>query len=114
MKKLLFLAALFFGGNAIAQKAQPSVEANLPSYSCQDSMRLNKEKTIVELFGKAYFKTTSLEVKNADKIVFNSITKDVLVLGNFDLVMFESIKGIPGGDNKTLKFKLGESTAYVY
>ena len=114
MRYLFLLVSIFFGFSAVAQSPQKLIDPNLPFYTCQDSVKLNKEKTTVELFGKVSFKTNSLEIKNADKIVFNNLTKVILVTGKFDYVMSGVINVIPGGEKKTLKYRLGETTAYIY
>ncbi|MGY3051971.1 hypothetical protein ACVWYG_000158 [Pedobacter sp. UYEF25] len=113
MKNLLLLSALFFSFNAFAQEKIPAGQTENPVYSC-DSAMVNNDKSISSFYGHANFKSNLLEIKNADKIVSNWETTEVLVTGKFEYLMNGEIQVKDGGEKKTLRYKIGESIAYIY
>jgi len=66
----------------------------------------------MELLDNASFKTEKIKIENADKIVFNMATNEIVVTGKYKYSFDgEVIVGAMG--KKELRYKLGESTVYV-
>lgn len=67
----------------------------------------------MQLFGDASFKTELLEITHADKIVFDSKKNEMVVTGKFEYNMRGALNIKDGSKNKTLRYKIGEDTAYI-
>ncbi|MET4080348.1 lipopolysaccharide assembly outer membrane protein LptD (OstA) [Pedobacter sp. UYP30] len=113
MKNLLLLSLLLFGFNAFAQESTTSKKTPILSYKCNDSTSLSKDKTILKLFGDATIKTDALEITHADKIVFDSKTNEMIVTGKFEYRMRGALNIKNSSRNNTLRYKIGEDTAYI-
>lgn len=109
----MVLPLIIFGLSAFSQENKEIKKAPLFTYKCLDSVLTNKDKSVVQLFGDANFKTDLLEITHADKIVFNNTTKEVFVIGKFDFLMDGKIRVKDGSKNKTLRYKIGDHTAYI-
>ena len=114
MKNLLLLSALFLSFNAFAQENKLSKKRPTCSYSCNDSTKFSKDKTVLQLFGNARFETDVLEITHADKILFDSKTNEIVVTGKFKYAMNGAVQIASGAESKTLRYKIGETTAYIY
>ena len=109
MKNLLFTLALTIGLSVFAQE---NTEIINPKFSC-DAMVVNKETNTTAFIGNANFKTDIIEVTNADKIVFNKETNEIIVTGLKQYNMVGSIQVIKDSPKNTLRYTLGERIAYV-
>jgi lipopolysaccharide export system protein LptA len=79
MKDIINGLDLLLSNNAFAQsesKAESSIEDL--QFSC-DRVKFNDDQNILELLGNVFFKTEIIEVKNADKIVYDKSKNEILV-----------------------------------
>lgn len=113
MKNLAFLIFLLFSLCAFGQGNTEAKKAPFFTYNCVDSVSINKDKSIIQLFGDASFKTDLLEVTHADKIVFNNATKEVLVSSKFDYITKCALNLNDGSKSKTLRYKIGDDAVYL-
>jgi lipopolysaccharide assembly outer membrane protein LptD (OstA) len=114
MKKLFITASLIlaFGLNCYSQNEVKS--ENELTYSCDETVKLNKEKETITLVGNANLKTSVFEFLNADEIVINKSTQEIFVFGQFKVNLNGGrISREPELKKKWLRYKIGENIAYM-
>ena len=114
MKKLFITACLILaiGVNCYAQK--DTKDENKLEYSCDELVEQNLELGIITLSGNANLKTSVFEFLNAEKIVINRISREVIVTGEFKINMNGgSIQKAPELKKHQLRYVIGENVAYV-
>jgi lipopolysaccharide assembly outer membrane protein LptD (OstA) len=114
MKKLFITASLVlaFGMNSYAQN--DIKDENELTYSCDEMVKQNLEKGTITLVGNANLKTSVFEFLNAETIVINKITKEIIVTGEFKINMNGgTIRREPELKKHHLRYKIGENVAYV-
>ena len=114
MKKVLLTLSLIlaFGINSYAQEKVES--ENELTYSAEEFVQLDSNKEVVTLVGNANLKTDMFEFQNADKIVINKVSKEVLITGKFKVVFNGgTIQRSPELKKNHLRYKIGEKIAYM-
>jgi len=114
MKKLFITASLIlaFGINCYGQK-DVKVENEL-TYSCDEMVKQDLENGTITLIGNANLKTSVFEFINAEKIVINKTSKEVIVTGEFKINMNGgTIQKAPELKKHHLRYIIGENIAYV-
>src|SRR5690606_8807851 len=105
--------SLLLSLNSFAQETDlvESVQ-NKPQYK-SDKMIFNQEKNSLELIGNVDFKTDIIELIEADKIVFNRTTNEIVVTGLKNFVFDGEIVITGKAEKQLLKYKIGEKIVYV-
>lgn len=112
MKKLVLAFTLIIGLHAFSQEKNDN--NNKLSYKSEGFTEFNTDKSILTLTGNAELKTSVFEFVNADKIVINTITKEVVVSGNYTVKMNDgTIQQATNIKKNILKYKIGENIAYM-
>ncbi len=114
MKKAILNLSLIlaFGINSYAQEKVES--KNELTYSAEKYVKLDSDKEIVTLIGNANLKTDVFEFQNADKIIINKISNEVLITGKFKVVFNGgTIQRAPELKKNQLRYKIGEKVAYM-
>ncbi len=111
MKNLFIAIALIIGLNSFAQD---TTEINLdkPGFKC-DIMKFNSETNTMEFSGNVSFKTDIIELKNADKILLNNNTNEIIVSGLSEFTIDGAIQVSEKAEKKIMRYKIGERIAYV-
>ena len=110
MKKLFIISALIIGINSFAQEKKDDII----TYKSDTLTIMNTDKGILTLYGNAALKTSVFEFINADKIVINTITKEVIVSGNYTIKTHGgTIQSAGYTEKNILKYKIGENIVYV-
>lgn len=111
MKNFLILITLFICLGINAQETE-TTNPDLPDYSA-DKLTLNEEDNIILLEGNVNFKTTFLELENAEKLLWNRNTHEILVTGLKTFTVDGSVVLSEKVDKKILKYKIGDRVAYL-
>jgi len=111
MKNLLIAVALFMGFNSFAQEVKVTTD-NEPEFKCT-TLSYDPSTSILELIGEVSFKSEILEFENADKIVWNRDSNEILVSGLNEFTIDGAIQFSETGDKKALRYTIGERIAYV-
>ncbi len=122
MKQLLLPALLAFGFCSFAQENQlitsETVKVEGDYYTAEaQKLTYDPDERITELTGDADFSATFINITNADRIVFDENTKEVVAYGNckVDLLVpltMTSRTG-PGKGQAKIRYKLGDDKAYL-
>ncbi|MDV6166979.1 hypothetical protein R1T16_00980 [Flavobacterium sp. DG1-102-2] len=110
MKKLLLVAALAFCAGMYAQETVVKKDKDTEFKS--EVISIDKDTKMMELLDNASFKTEKIKIENADKIVFNMATNEIVVTGKYKY-SFDGEVTVGAMGKKELRYKLGESTVYV-
>lgn len=121
MKKLLFLTALSISLAAYSQETETvkavavtseTIETQNDSYKVRSKqMTIDKNKNTIEYREDVVFITDIITLE-ADKVVFNTKTKEIITTGEF------RFKGVPlqfetNTKPTILRYKLGDTVAYL-
>lgn len=115
MKNLFTLAFVLIGANLFAQCPVP-IKDNGGPYVTADKISFDTESNIQEYSGNVSFKARRINIKGADKVVYNPKTKVVTAIGG---ECFESsINGVIIAWEKctpehTLYHKVGTKKLYI-
>ncbi|WP_157811832.1 hypothetical protein [Tenacibaculum sp. SZ-18] len=114
MKKLFITVSLILaiGMNCYSQnEVEPE---NKLTYSCDQIVKQNFEEGTITLTGNVNLKTSVFEFENADKIVLSKKTKEIFVIGGYKVYLNGgTITQKSTSEKKWLRYKIGESVAYV-
>jgi len=111
MKILLIAITLFIGANSFAQ-GNIDVKSEKPQFKC-DLIEFDSEQNTFELTGNVSLKTEIIELENAEKIVFDKSTNEIIVSGLKDFTIDGSIQVSEEPHKRILRYKIGERIAYV-
>jgi len=111
MKKLLISIILTLSFNSFAQE-KVELSNEKPTFEC-NSLKHNPDKNTIELIGNVCFKTNIIEFENADKIVWNRETNEIVVTGLKEFTIDGKIQFSKNREKKILRYKIGERIAYV-
>ena len=111
MKNLFIAIALIIGLNSFGQQ-KTKTEIKKTKFKC-DLIKFDSEQNTLELTGNVSFKTEIIELENAEKIVFNKSTNEIIVSGLKDFSIDGAIQITDKADKKILRYKIGERIAYV-
>ena len=114
MRKIIITLSLIlaFGINSYAQE---KVETeNELTYSAEEFVKIDSNEDVVTLLGNANLKTDMFEFQNADKIVINKVSNEVLISG-VKKVIFKggTLEEAPESKKKLIRYKIGEKIAYM-
>ena len=112
MKKLFFLFVFFISFNSFAQENDIDKKANEPEFKC-DVIKISSDKNTLEFNGNVSFKTDIIELENAEKIVFNQTTKELIVTGLNDFTIDGAIQIKDKAEKKILRYTIGDKIAYL-
>ena len=100
---------------AITGYAQEKVQSETKlTYSAEEFINLDSEEEIITLVGNANLKTDLIEFKNADKIIINKESEEILVIGEFTLIFKDGmIRESPELKKHHLRYKMGDKIAYM-
>lgn len=112
MKILFILFFAMLGTAAFAQEEPVTFKGNGAVFTGDHSItRSNKQ--IVELTGNVHFSTAIVEVKKADKIIYDKKTKTFTVSGFSELLLNGKKRLASDFGSTTLKLEIGESIVYL-
>lgn len=113
MKKLIFVFCLFLSLSSYAQEnGEVKAFQTEPEFT-SDRVIFNEDKNSLELIGKVDFKTDIIELIEADKIVFNRTTNEIVVTGLKNFIFDGEIVITGKAEKQILKYTIGEKIAYV-
>ncbi|RYY27517.1 MAG: hypothetical protein EOP41_03815 [Sphingobacteriaceae bacterium] len=81
-------------------------------YSAEDSIVTDDRNKILALYGNAIFQTEQLGVK-ADKVVFNQVSREVMVTGLREITYVKKVRYKKGLAKGMLRYKLGDDTVFI-
>ncbi len=127
MRTLFILVALLFCTGIYAQEfhiSQKFPTKELPNFPelhtnqlnisfSGDSSTFDSKSQILELKGNVQFSTSIVEIAQADKIVYNRITKEFTISGFKEIRINGEIQLAEDFGRGTLKFELGDCVAYL-
>jgi len=111
MKNLFLAVALMIGLNAFAQDST-EINVDKPEFKC-DVIKFDKETNTIELLGNVSFKTDIIELENADKILLNNETNEIIVSGLTEFTIDGTIQISQKAEKKIMRYTIGERIAYV-
>ena len=113
MKNWILLLGLLIGVNSFAQEKKIDKINERPLISA-DTLKFEAKTNTMEFQGNVSFKTDIIELENADKIVMNKTTNEIIVTGLRDIIKFDGALHIKGeNEKKILKYTIGERIAYL-
>jgi lipopolysaccharide assembly outer membrane protein LptD (OstA) len=112
MKKLIFAFVLLLSFSSFSQEAKIEKKSNEPEFK-SDLIKINTEQNTLEFTGNVSFKTEIIELENAEKIVYNQSTKELIVTGLNDFTIDGAIQIKDKASKKILRYKIGEKIAYL-
>ncbi|KQC31935.1 hypothetical protein AAU57_00320 [Nonlabens sp. YIK11] len=113
MRKLLVVIVLAIGTfsygqeNKTEEKEKPLVEFESESVTIDPDLKLNTYS------GNVNLKTDLLTIKNAKRIIYDEITKQIIATGYIEFSIDGEIRFSGKGKMKRLRYTLGESVAYI-
>lgn len=112
---ILMTISIFFISLSFAQERQ-EMEFESAKFKCDNIIKIESEKGVTEFNGNVEFKTDLVEFINANRIVYNSKTKEVLVYGTPVKIVFHgsSAEVVKNSKRDTIKYKIGEKVVYIY
>ncbi len=112
MKIILFICLLTIAVKGFSQDQNFPKEHDNLKYTAKDSIVTDDRNKILSLYGGATFQVDQFNVK-ADKIVFNQISKEVVVTGLKSYSFPYKVVFTSGVRKGTLKYKLGNDTIFI-
>lgn len=112
MKNLIILFVLLFSINSFAQVDKQTEEIENPEFTSNE-IKFDTDKNTVELIGNVSFKTDLLELENADKILYNRTTNEIIVSGLKDFTIDGAIQVADNPNKNILRYKIGQKIAYI-
>lgn len=112
MRNWILLLGLLIGLNSFAQEKNAVNINEEPSYSCK-VINYDSENNTLELLGNVNFKSDIIALDNADKIVMNKSTNEIIVTGLKKFTIDGSVQVKDRGEKKILKYTIGERIAYL-
>jgi len=110
MKKLLAIALFISFGMMNAQSNDKTTSE--PEYKA-DNLIFNEKDNSLQLIGNVNFKTEILEFENAEKVVWNKSSNEIIVSGLKKFSIDGSIHYSDKSDKKILRYKLGSKVAFI-
>ncbi|SCY43952.1 hypothetical protein SAMN05192588_2900 [Nonlabens sp. Hel1_33_55] len=113
MRNLLVIIFLAMGSICFGQetkteeKEKPLVEFEADSVTLDSDLKLNTYS------GNVNLKTDLLTIKNAERIIYDNITKQIIATGYEEFSIDGEIQFSGKGKMKRLRYTLGESIAYL-
>ncbi len=108
MKK--YLAIILFLAFGVMNAQSEEDKKSEPEYKA-DKTVLNEKSNTLQLIGKVDFKSDILEFKNADEVIWNRNSNEIIVRGIKDFTIDGSVVFSENSDNQTLHYKLGSKIA---
>lgn len=112
MKHVFFLFFALLSTGMFAQDTPVTFEGAGVVFS-GDNSSFSKNKQIVEFTGNVHFTTDIVEIKKADKIVYDRKSKTFTISGFKELRLHGKKKMASDYGSTTLKIDLGECIAYL-
>jgi len=110
MKKLLAIA-LFISFGIMNAQSNDNITSE-PEYKA-DNLIFNEKDNSLQLIGNVNFKTEILEFENAEKVVWNKSSNEIIVSGLKKFSIDGSIQYSDKSDKKILRYKLGSKVAFL-
>ena len=111
MKNYILITLLSIGSISFAQNKENKHWLE-PQYK-SDRAVFNKNENVLRLEGNVVFQTAILTLKNADLILWNRSTNEIIAYGQKEFEIDGSIEITDKADKKILRYKLGEKIAYL-
>lgn len=111
MKNLILILGMVLSFHSFAQEKKVTNEQEF-GFKC-DTIKINSDKNILELNGNVSLKTDSIELENAEKIVFNKSTQGLVVTGLNQFVIDGAIQIKDKAKKRILRYTLGDKIAYL-
>lgn len=111
MKNLFLAIALMIGLDSFAQD-KTEIKDDKPEFKC-DLVKFDKETNTIELLGNVSFKTDIIELENADKILLNKETNEIIVSGLAEFTIDGAIQISEKAEKKRMRYTIGDRIAYI-
>ena len=113
MKNLLLVAVMAIGFLGFSQEKE-EVKSGEVKYKCSSSIKMDSDSNTIELIGNVEFATDLIEFINADKIIYNRDTDEVVVYKPNKIVFHGSSMQVPADSKKQIiNYKIGDKVAYM-
>ena len=112
MKNLLLSIITFYSLSSVAQNVELNSLNEKHKITCEIAMFDSDCKTY-EFTGNVNFKTNIIDIVNADKIVYDQNTNEILVTGLSDFSIDGAIEITDKAKKRILKYRLGDRIAYL-
>ncbi|MCC4211225.1 hypothetical protein [Leeuwenhoekiella parthenopeia] len=113
MKNILLTFGLLIGFYSFGQKNEYIVsDKEEPSFS-SETAKYDPENNTIEFRGNVNFQSEIIQLENADKILLNKNTNEIVVTGLKDFTIDGAIQIKGEAKRKILKYTLGDRIAYL-
>lgn len=112
MKNWILLIMLLSGVHSFAQEKIVDNEKYKPYISC-DVVKFDSENKIMEFEGNVSLNSAIIELENADKIILDTSTNNLIVIGLKEFTIDGAIQIKDKAEKKILKYTIGERIAYL-
>lgn len=114
---IMLLIALSINAQDTATENNITVERDYYTADAK-SYTENKDENSTEFTGNVNFYTNAIEIKGADKIVFNELTREILAYGNYKMkllipITMTRLKSKDENGRSRLRYRLGDDKAYM-
>lgn len=121
MKNLITALTLFIALCVNAQETSSETNITIErDYYTADakSYTEDKDENSTVFTGNVNFYTNAIEIKGADKIVFNELTREILAYGNYKMkllipITMTRLKTKDENGRGRLRYRLGDDKAYI-
>ena len=114
MKKLLLVIGTLLSLSAAAQdNGTVSEKENMQPKFSSETLKFNDLKNQVELSGQVDFKTDMLHIENAEKVIFDQTTGEIVATGikKYSFIGTTQVKN--KAQSKILRYTIGDKIAYL-
>ena len=112
MKNWILVFGLLWSYSAISQDLK--VEENDDNkVILSDKVKLNTDENTVEYIGNVTFENEIIKLENADRIVFNSLSNEIIVSGLKSFSFNGKVQIKNKAENNILRYKLGEKIVFL-
>ena len=112
MKNAALLIRILIGISSFAQENTNETAKRKPSFTCE-AVTFDSDKNTIELEGNVSFKTDIIELENADRVLYNQTTNELVVTGAQGFTFDGTIQITDQAKKKILRYTLGERIAYL-
>ncbi len=114
MKNIILIAILLLGSIGFAQTSIAKSNKSESKIKFESNSVVFDQGTKQFLYtGNVYIKTGKLEVINADRVIYDQITQQIIVVGGKEFTIDGAIQFSGTSKTKRLRYTIGDSIAYL-
>jgi lipopolysaccharide assembly outer membrane protein LptD (OstA) len=113
MRNLFLAATLAFTAGIYAQDIVPEKQGHDPKFTCKDGIVMDYYTKIIVFNEDASFKNDVIAIENADKIVYNTVTKEIIVTGKFNYTFDGAVQVTTPIEKHELRYTIGDAVVYM-